>query len=262
MIVRPTYIKLNLDFDAEPNAPSPEISINDSTLILKFLLNPFLWDDVEDDEQAELRFNDVLKYRFGGPGSDNFSDFRYYDKGIDNYGFYQLKNSNWTKDFPLDEKVISKEPNSSNDNFKHYVFFFRDNTFECIAEGFKFVRTDKIIKFEQTMNHEVLILQKSPRVEIVFYEAEFEIKKSGSVLVDKTVYNKLQVVDFIKGKIPWFTGILTTVIDLISGHGVGQWKRGKGKLELITDNHNYSIELMNYDREQTPVAIEKLNAKI
>ena len=111
------------------------------------------------------------------------------------------------------------------------------------------------------MNHEVFILQKNPRVEIVFYEDEFEIKKSSLVLVDKTEYAKLQVVDFIKGKIPWFTGILTTVIDLISGHGVGQWKRGKGKLKLITIDHSYCIELMNYDREQIPVAVEKLNAK-
>nr|WP_299382190.1 hypothetical protein [Allomuricauda sp.] len=151
MIKKPTYVKLNFDFDAEPNAPSPDISINDSTLILKFLLNPFLWDNVEDDEQAELHFYDVLKYRLGGPGSDNFSDFRYYDEGIDNYGFYHLKNSYWTKDFPLDEKVVSEEPNSENGVFKHYVFFFRDNTFECIAEDFKFVRTGNIIKFDETI---------------------------------------------------------------------------------------------------------------
>ncbi|WP_421813555.1 hypothetical protein [Flagellimonas sp.] len=145
----PTYIKLNLDFDAEPNAPGPEILINDSTLILKFLLNPFLWENVKDDEQAELHFIDTLKYRLGGPGSDNFKDFRYYDKDIDNYGFYQINDSNWMRDFPSDEKVVSKVGYSSfKSNYKHYVFFFRDNTFECVAEGFKFVRTGKVIKFE------------------------------------------------------------------------------------------------------------------
>lgn len=149
MIVKPTYIKLNLDFDAEPNAPSPEVSITGSNLNLKFLLNPFLWENVKDDEQAELHFNGVLKYRLGGPGSDNFKDFRYYDEEIDNYGFYQIKNSNWMRNFPLDEKTVSKdEPNSLKNNSKHYVFFFRDNTFECIADGFKFVRTGKVIKFK------------------------------------------------------------------------------------------------------------------
>ena len=55
--------------------------------------------------------------------------------------------------------------------------------------------------------------------------------------------------------------MLTTVIDLITGHGVGQWKRGKGKLEPITIGHNYSVEIMNYDRDQTPYAVQKLKAK-
>lgn len=63
MSEKPTYIKLNLDYDAEPNAPSPKISINNSAVILKFLLNPFLWDNVEDEEEAELHFNDALKKR-------------------------------------------------------------------------------------------------------------------------------------------------------------------------------------------------------
>jgi hypothetical protein len=146
MIEKPTYIKLNLDFDVEPNAPSPKISTNGSSLNLSFLLNPFLWDNVEDDEQADLLFHDIQKYRLGRPGSDNFRDYRYYDAGIDNYGFYQINNSNWKKDFPIDEKIISEESIDTKGEFKHYVFFFRDNTFECIAKDFKFVRTGKIFK--------------------------------------------------------------------------------------------------------------------
>tara|TARA_B100000949_G_C14272337_1_gene447914 strand:- start:1384 stop:1725 length:342 start_codon:yes stop_codon:yes gene_type:complete len=111
------------------------------------------------------------------------------------------------------------------------------------------------------MNHEILILQQSPRIEMVFYEDEFEMKKSGSVLIDKMKYSQLKSVEFVKGRIPWFSGILTTIIDLIMGHGVGQWKRGKGKLELTTTDHSYTVELVNYDREQTPEAVKMINKK-
>ncbi|WP_318345280.1 hypothetical protein [Flagellimonas baculiformis] len=111
------------------------------------------------------------------------------------------------------------------------------------------------------MNHEILILQQSPRIEMVFYEDEFEMKKSGSVLIDKMKYSQLKSVEFVKGRIPWFSGILTTIIDLIMGHGVGQWKRGKGKLELTTTDHSYTVELVNYDREQTPEAVKMINEK-
>ena len=96
---------------------------------------------------------------------------------------------------------------------------------------------------------------------MVFYEDEFEMKKSGSVLIDKMKYSQLKSVEFVKGRIPWFSGILTTIIDLIMGHGVGQWKRGKGKLELTTTDHSYTVELVNYDREQTPEAVKMINKK-
>ena len=74
-------------------------------------------------------------------------------------------------------------------------------------------------------------------------------------------YSQLKSVEFVKGRIPWFSGILTTIIDLIMGHGVGQWKRGKGKLELTTTDHSYTVELVNYDREQTPEAVKMINKK-
>lgn len=112
------------------------------------------------------------------------------------------------------------------------------------------------------MNHQILILQRSPRIELLFYEHEFEMKKSGKVLIEKTKYSQLKSVEFIKGKIPWIAGILTTTIDLIMGHGIGEWKRGKGHLELNTNEHRYSVELSNYDRDQTPEAVRLINDKI
>ncbi|WP_420400960.1 hypothetical protein [Flagellimonas sp.] len=112
------------------------------------------------------------------------------------------------------------------------------------------------------MKQEILILQSSPRVEVVFTEHDLEVRKSGSVLIKKTSYTEIKKVEFIKGNVPWITGILTMVIDLITGHGVGHWKRGKGTLELSTNAHSYSIGLVNYDREQTRMAVERINNKL
>ncbi|MCL6273676.1 hypothetical protein M3P19_06625 [Muricauda sp. 2012CJ35-5] len=111
------------------------------------------------------------------------------------------------------------------------------------------------------MQNEIIIIQNSPRVEVVFREDDFEILKSGSILINPTNYSKVRRVNFVKGKIPWFTGMLTTIIDLITGHGVGHWKRGKGKFELKTEDYDYSIDLLKYDRDQTPLAIKMLNEK-
>ena len=112
------------------------------------------------------------------------------------------------------------------------------------------------------MNKDILILQASPRIEIVFYEHDLEVRKIGSLLMEKIRYDKIKSADFIKGKIPWFTGAITTVIDLMTGHGVGQWKRGKGSLDLATYTKSYNIELVNYDREQISRAIKMINEKV
>ena len=56
------------------------------------------------------------------------------------------------------------------------------------------------------MNQEILILQASPRIEIVFYEQVFKVRKSGAILIDETEYGQLKSVRFIKGGIPWITG--------------------------------------------------------
>ena len=141
--MKSTYKKLNLDFDAEPNAPNPIVTENSESLSLTFLLNPFIWDNVKDDEQAKLIFNKVYAYRIGSPGSDNFKDFRYFDSEIDNYGFYQIENSKWKSDFPDDKKIVNNTFVDSSD-LNHFVFFFRDNTFECIANEYEFIRTGKI----------------------------------------------------------------------------------------------------------------------
>lgn len=111
------------------------------------------------------------------------------------------------------------------------------------------------------MDKEILILQGSPRIEMIFYDDEFEVRKSGLALIERTKYSHIKRAEFIKGKIPWVTGMITAVIDLITAHGVGQWKRGKGKLELTTKDHKYSIGLINYDREQTPMAVKMINEK-
>ena len=78
----------------------------------------------------------------------------------------------------------------------------------------------------------------------------------------KQTENLIKTVEFMKGNIPWITGMITMVIDLITGHGVGHWKRGKGTLDLSTNAHTYSIELVNYDREQTSMAVKRINNKL
>ena len=48
--------------------------------------------------------------------------------------FYRL-DTNWKIDFPDNSITLIKIPNEKKQ--KHYIFFFKDNTFECVAEGYQ-----------------------------------------------------------------------------------------------------------------------------
>jgi len=49
--------------------------------------------------------------------------------------YYELK-TNWETDFPEKAEVLNS--NTSRINLKHYIFFFKDNIFECVAENYSF----------------------------------------------------------------------------------------------------------------------------
>ncbi|MBL7869463.1 MAG: hypothetical protein JNM71_15715 [Flavobacterium lindanitolerans] len=151
----PIFKKLNNDFDADPNAPDPKISLLGNHVVLSFSLNSFLWDNVSEGETGTLTFLNCLQYRLGKPDSDSYHRYRYYQSDVEYFDFYLVENSTWIKDFPIDKKIHNSSIlNEFRSKLKHFVFFFRDNTFECVATGYSFGRVfiDASGKKEQVSN--------------------------------------------------------------------------------------------------------------
>ena len=53
------FTKLNADWNAEPNAPNPQVQVWEHDLVLSFLLNPFV--DRQFKEENEERAQPVAK---------------------------------------------------------------------------------------------------------------------------------------------------------------------------------------------------------
>ncbi len=134
------FIKLNNKWDAEPNAPMPRIEVDNkfSTVKLTFYLNAFIHKDVEEDDMGILEFEDCYKYRLGPTNDEGFyrGQCRFSKAGVQWGNFYQIECSKWEKDFPNDEIIVDSFKNK--DGLNHYLFYFRDNTFECIASSYVF----------------------------------------------------------------------------------------------------------------------------
>lgn len=134
------YIKLNNNWDAEPSVPFPTIKIVDRTLKLSFVLNHFIHKNISDGAIGELTFKDCLMYRLGSPNDEGFflNQFRFTSKDIPWGGFYELFESNWKDAFPNDKIFVAQELKNS-PLLHHFLLFFRDETFECIAKSWDFV---------------------------------------------------------------------------------------------------------------------------
>jgi hypothetical protein len=131
------FIKLNNDWNAEPNAPEANVSVLGSDLILEFTVNPWIYAGFEEDERAQLIFKSFSKYRRGSTNDEGwyFGHCRF-GKLAPAWGeFYQIEgNSPQVKeatDWVVRAIAVSKN---------HYLFYLRDNTFECLADSFEFRR--------------------------------------------------------------------------------------------------------------------------
>lgn len=133
------YIKLNDNWNADPNSPEPAIHIKDKELYLEFYLNHYIYPHIKEGQKGVLVFSDCYMYRLGSPNDHGFylKQYRYSPDDIKWGEFYKLIDSNWKNDFPAD-KIVSNKNLKNVDNLKHYLFFFRDNTFECIAKSYNF----------------------------------------------------------------------------------------------------------------------------
>ena len=138
------FEQLNIGWNAEPNAPELQVKIKGTDVLIEFYLNTFAFEKFTQEDKVRINFYNCLQYRLGPPNDEGFYCFgqsRYKKHGVKWGEFYLVHNSNWQTDFPAPVKL-----GASKNNMKHYLFYFRDETFECIASlyNIEFPKQEKI----------------------------------------------------------------------------------------------------------------------
>lgn len=133
-------VKLNKDYQSDPNIANPRngIEINGQNLILSFELNPYIF-NFEEGEIGTIVFYDCYSYRVGSPNDEGFSlsdnelwnnkNFSYIEWDC----FYEVQNA--PKSY-LEKFTKLNKAGFDKRKLKHYVFFMKDGTFECLAENY------------------------------------------------------------------------------------------------------------------------------
>lgn len=127
-----TFEQINSGWNAEPNAPDPNVEIADGDVVLAFYLNAFLFSEFEEEELGILRFVNCERYRLGSTNDEGwYCGQCRFSKFAPKWGeFYLVSGDKNLLDAPCDWKILESKSESP----KHYLFYFRDNTFECTAD--------------------------------------------------------------------------------------------------------------------------------
>lgn len=130
------FTRLNSGWNAEPNAPEPYITRDGSTLLLGFYLNAFQYPQLNEEDKGILRFHGCSRYRLGATNDEGWylGQCRF-SRVAPAWGeFYELTGDLLLDRAPNDWVVLS-EPTGGT---RHFLFYLRDNTFECNAEAWSF----------------------------------------------------------------------------------------------------------------------------
>ena len=127
------FTKLNDDWNAEPNAPAPVAARSGNDVVLEFLLNPSQFKQFSYGDRGRLVFRNCWRYRLGGTNDEGWylGQCRF-SKIAPAWGeFYEVHGDLKLESSPDDWVVLGPELHAS---AKHFLFYLRDETFECDAE--------------------------------------------------------------------------------------------------------------------------------
>jgi hypothetical protein len=130
-----TFIQLNHKWNAEPNAPNPRVVIEDGNVVVSFLMNPFQFPQYGPGDVGRLRFSSCIRYRLGSTNDEGWYRGQCrFSKIAPRWGeFYEISGDLRLAECPDDWVILGppKEP------IRHFLFYFRDETFECDASDWK-----------------------------------------------------------------------------------------------------------------------------
>jgi hypothetical protein len=130
--MKASFQKLNNGWNAQPNAPFPSVEVQADDVLLKFCVNPFQFPEFQEDEIGILRFVRCERYRLGSTNDHGWylGQCRFSKLAPEWGEFYLVQGDAALLDAPKDWRSV-RSPNGAG---RHFLFYFRDETFECIAE--------------------------------------------------------------------------------------------------------------------------------
>jgi hypothetical protein len=130
------FEKLNEGWNASPNDPDPRIETTGPDLFLRFRLNYYIFPGYGRDDIGLLTFRNCARFRLGGTNDEGwYMGQCRFGKRAPAWGeFYELIGDAQG----LDEDADWCITNAGSGIRRHFLFYLRDDTFECTADDWAF----------------------------------------------------------------------------------------------------------------------------
>ena len=131
---------------SEVGAPCPLVLSNEDMLLLAYYTAEpnHNWDGVPEiispdlykGAVAVLEFKNYWTYSFGYPNDEVLTGHPLADRGLENYGAFEVLNSSWVRSLERMNRVHPQHSESMFSRLRHFILTFHDSTFECIAKDY------------------------------------------------------------------------------------------------------------------------------
>ncbi len=142
-----TFRILNVGWNAEPNGgEEPRVTFNGDDLVLTFVLNPYLYPAFAEGQEGRLVFPKCWRYRLGPTNDEGWYRGQCRFTGLaPGWGeFYEVSGDLLLERAVVDWKGESRKlvwkvgPAAPPTQSRHFLFYMRDETFECDAGDWRF----------------------------------------------------------------------------------------------------------------------------
>lgn len=128
------YVQITKDWNAHSVSPEIELQPINSNLLMTLFLNAYVFEGFEEGDKANILFKNCSKYSLNICNDEGYyyGQYRTYPSELPWGEFYEIR-SGLDREFP--EPIINLT--TDNSNKRHFIFFFKDETFECLADDYK-----------------------------------------------------------------------------------------------------------------------------
>ena len=136
------FVKISDNWNADPVSPEIELKVMGQNLEMVIFLNYFAFDNYSEGDKAIITFKKCSKYSLNTCNDEGYyyGQYRIKPNELPWGEFYEIKGG-INKDLPKPVYEISDDHKEK----RHFMFFFKDETFECLADDYdiEFVYADR-----------------------------------------------------------------------------------------------------------------------